>query len=161
MEIFLVDGVELRIVDEQGVVVGPGVPGFIEVKGPTVTVPGWLATKDLGTLDELGRLTVLSRRVDLIISGGENVYPLEIEAAMRELPAVADVCVVPKADAHWGQVPVAFVVERSPVSDQALTDFARSRLAGFKVPKAWKRLKELPRNAMGKLDRKALVDAID
>jgi O-succinylbenzoic acid--CoA ligase len=155
------EGVEVQIVDEHGAVVAAGWPGFIEVRGPTVTVPGWLATKDLGVLDELGRLTVLSRRVDLIISGGENVYPLEVEAAMRELPAVADVCVVPRPDLRWGQVPVAFVVERTPVSDQALTDFARARLASFKVPKMWKRLKELPRNAMGKLDRRALVDAID
>jgi O-succinylbenzoic acid--CoA ligase len=155
------DGVELQIVDEHGAVVGPGVAGLIEVRGPTVTAPGWLATKDLGSVDSRGRLTVLSRRVDLIVSGGENVYPLEVEAAMRELASIADVCVVPRGDAQWGQVPVAFIVERTGVTDHELTAWARGRLAAFKVPRSWKRLKELPRNAMGKLDRRALVDAID
>ncbi len=152
-------GVELRIVDERGEAVPAGVAGAIEVRGPTVTTPGWLATKDLGVLDARGRLRVLSRRVDLIISGGENVYPLEVEATLREHPAIADVAVVPRPDPAWGQIPVAFVVVRTEVGDEALTHWARERLAAFKVPKRWTRVDALPRNAMGKVERTALVDA--
>lgn len=154
-------GLTVRIVDEAGAPVGPGGVGEIEVSGPTLAwgQGPWLSTKDLGRLDARGRLTVLARRVDLIVTGGENVYPLEIEAVLREHPAVVEVAVAPHADAHWGQVPVAYVVEREPVSDQVLADFARERLASFKVPKGWIRVPALPRNAMGKVERRALVAA--
>jgi O-succinylbenzoic acid--CoA ligase len=151
-------GLSVRIVDERGVCLPSGVIGEIEVCGPTLAhgLGPWLATKDLGSLDSRGRLTIASRRVDLIISGGENVYPLEVEAALREHPDVVDVAVVSRPDAHWGQVPVAFVVERAPVSDVGLEAHARAHLAAFKVPKRWVRVQALPRNALGKLDRLAL-----
>jgi acyl-CoA synthetase (AMP-forming)/AMP-acid ligase II len=146
------------VVDERRAPVATGTVGELEVSGPTLAhgLGPWLATKDLGFLDARGRLTIVSRRVDLIVSGGENVYPLEVEAALREHPAIADVAVVPRPDREWGQVPVAFVVERAPVADAGLEAWARGRLAGFKVPRTWVRLPELPRNAMGKLDRVAL-----
>jgi O-succinylbenzoic acid--CoA ligase len=151
------DGLLVRVVDEHGAEVPVGAAGEIQVIGPTVSVPGWLSTKDLGRLDVRGRLTVLSRRVDLIISGGENIYPLEVEAVLREHPAVVDVAVVPKPDEEWGQVPVGFLVLRAELDDAALTAWLRERLAGFKVPREWRRLEALPRNAMGKLERTALV----
>jgi O-succinylbenzoic acid--CoA ligase len=154
-----VPGTSVEVVDASGASVLAGQPGEIRVRGPTVA-PGWgpwLATGDLGRLDARGRLTVLSRRVDLIVSGGENVYPLEVEAVLREHPAIADVAVVPRPDATWGQVPVACYVARQPCTPDQLAGFARERLAGFKVPKHWIALEELPRNALGKLERVALV----
>lgn len=150
-------GLEVRIV-EGGAVLSAGQVGNIEVRGPTVALGlgPWLATKDLGVLDERGRLRILSRRVDLIVTGGENVYPLEVEAVLREHPAVDDVAVIPVEDPTWGQVPVACVVSAKGVTAEELTPFARERLAAFKVPKRLILLQTLPRNAMGKLDREAL-----
>lgn len=156
-----IEGVSVRILDERGGLAGVDEVGEIQVSGPTVTQAGWLSTKDLGRLDARGRLTVLSRRVDLIISGGENIYPLEVEAALREHPAVVDVAVVPKNDAEWGQVPVGFLVLRSPVDDAAMTSWLRERLAAYKVPREWHRLDVLPRNAMGKLERTSLISLLN
>ena len=154
-------GVCVRIVGEDGAPVAAGCAGEIEVSGPTLAlgVGPWLKTKDLGQLDERGRLTVLSRRVDLIVSGGENVYPLEVERVIQGHPEVAEVAVAPRADPEWGQVPVAYVVLRQPVSDEALAGFVRERLAAFKVPKVWVRLGELPRNPMGKVERRGLLSS--
>ena len=152
-------GLEVQIVDAEGHVVAPGVVGEIRVKGQTVTPTAdpWLSTKDLGSVDERGRLTVHARRVDLIVSGGENVYPAEIEAVLRESGLVDDVAVVPAADETWGQVPVAIVVWKGPPEDLALIAFARARLAGFKVPRRLVARAELPRNASGKLLRHVLI----
>lgn len=148
-----IPGVEVRIVnaDTEGI-------GEIEVKGPTVAegLGPWLATKDLGRLDARGRLTIFARRTDLILSGGENVYPAEVEAALREHPSISDVAVAPRDDAEWGQIVVAVIVTNE-TSDEALTKWARERLASFKVPRAWVRVMEVPRNATGKVDRAALL----
>jgi O-succinylbenzoic acid--CoA ligase len=148
-------GVEVRVVDEAGQAVLPGQVGEVQVRGPTVTrlADGWLHTKDLGSLDERSRLTIHARRVDLIISGGENVYPAEVEAVLGESPLVEDVAVAPRADTTWGQVPVAFVVWRAGPQPQALLTFARERLAAFKVPREVVSVAALPRNANGKLLR--------
>jgi O-succinylbenzoic acid--CoA ligase len=152
-------GTTVEVVDAAGAPVAVGEVGEIRVRGPTVAPSAgpWLVTGDLGRLDARGRLTVVSRRVDLIVSGGENVYPLEVEAVLRDHPALADVAVVPREDARWGQVPVAFYVPRSPCTAEELAGFARARLAGFKVPKHWIPLEKLPRNALGKVERLALV----
>lgn len=137
-----IPGVEIRLVD-----------GEIEVRGPTVAKGAgeWLRTKDLGEIDAQGRLKILSRRADLIVSGGENVYPAEIEAVLRECAGVRDVAVVPRDDATWGQVPVAVIA--GAVTDETLNAFVRARLASFKVPRAWVHVEEVPRNATGKIDR--------
>lgn len=152
-------GLEVQIVDADGQVVAPGVVGEIRVKGPTVTPAAgtWLSTKDLGSLDERRSLTVHARRVDLIVSGGENVYPAEVEAVLRESGLVDDVAVVPVADETWGQLPVAIVVWKAEPDDAGLLAFARARLAGFKVPRRLVARTELPRNASGKLLRHALM----
>ncbi len=148
-------GVELRIED-----------GEIEVRGPALmlgylgqpTIPrDWFRTGDLGSLDERGRLTVHARRVDLILSGGENVYPAEIEAALLEHPSVIEAAVVPLADERWGQVGRAFVALRNDCDLQA---FLRGRLAGFKIPREFVRLAALPRTAAGKVDRQELIRSI-
>jgi O-succinylbenzoic acid--CoA ligase len=164
-------GLEVRIVGPEGEVLGPGGEGDLDVRGPTVMVgylnrpeatsealrDGWLRTRDVGMLDERGRLTVLSRRTDLIVRGGENLYPIEIETVVAAHPAVREVSVVGVADARWGEVPVAFVVLRSghtPPGD--LDSWCRRSLAGFKVPARFLTLDALPRNAMGKVERTVL-----
>ena len=146
-------GLEVRIVDPDAAGVGE-----IEVRGPTVAKGRgpWLHTKDLGALDAKGRLKIFARRMDLILSGGENVYPAEVEAVLKEHPAIRDVAVAPRTDAEWGQVPVAVVVAEG-VSDAELTAWTRERLASFKVPRAWVRVEAVPRNATGKIDRARLL----
>jgi o-succinylbenzoate---CoA ligase len=164
-------GLEVRIVGPEGQVLGPGREGDIEVRGPTVMAgyhgrpeatrevlrDGWLRTKDVGLLDARGRLTVLSRRTDLIVRGGENIYPAELEAVLAAHPAVREVAVVGIPDARWGEVPVAFVVPRDgqPLPE-ALDAWCRASLAGFKVPARFIPLDALPRNAMGKVERLGL-----
>ncbi|MBL8917354.1 MAG: AMP-binding protein [Myxococcaceae bacterium] len=152
-------GLEVRVVDEHGVSCAPGTVGEVQVRGGTVTpIAGeWLPTKDLGSLDARGRLTVHARRVDLIVSGGENIYPAEVEAVLSASGLVTDVAVAPMADPTWGQVPVAFVVWKAAAADEALLTYARARLAGFKVPRRLVAMQELPRNAGGKLLRHQLV----
>ncbi|TMB11536.1 MAG: hypothetical protein E6J65_26795, partial [Deltaproteobacteria bacterium] len=112
-------------------------------------------TGDLGELDARGRLIVHARRGDLIVSGGENVYPAEVEAALLEHPAVREAAVLPASDERWGQVGLAYVV--TTASDGELRDFLRTRLAKYKVPARFVRLRELPRNAAGKVDRAGLL----
>ena len=142
--------------------------GEIFVRGPSVS-PGylkhpphgdWLNTGDLGELDGDGYLYVLDRRDDLIVSGGENVYPAEVEAALLAHPAVADAGVVGVADAEWGQAVGAFVViaPGARVNGEELAAFCRQRLAGYKVPRLWEIRDSLPRNAAGKLLRRELKE---
>ena len=148
---------------------GPGEPGEILVRGPTVMRgyanrpdetrrvlrDGWLHTGDLGHLDARGRLFVLDRRRDLIVSGGENVYPAEVEAALLEHPDVLEAGVAGIADADFGQRPAAWLVLRPgrTLAAQELERFCRQRLAGYKVPVRYLRVDTLPRNAAGKLLR--------
>ncbi len=161
-----------RLADADGFTAGPALPGLelrivdgqIEVRGPTVAPQfgaGWLQTRDLGSLDAQGRLTVLARRTDLIVTGGENVYPAELERILSEHPAIREIAFGPRDDARWGQVPVAVVVWRStPPDEPDLVAWCRSRLAGFKVPRAFISAQSLPRNANGKVDRAALRELI-
>lgn len=164
-------GLQVRIVGPDGEVLGPGREGDIEVRGPTVMAgylnrpeatreavrDGWLRTRDVGMLDERGRLSVLSRRTDLIVRGGENLYPIEIETVIASHPAVQEVSVVGVADARWGEVPVAFVVVRSGHALPGdLDGWCRRSLAGFKVPARFIPIEALPRNAMGKVERTVL-----
>lgn len=157
-----------------------GQPGEILVRGPTVTSGyinnpaataaalqgGWLHTGDIGYLDAEGYLYVLDRRSDLIISGGENIYPAEIEAALLAHPAVAEAGVVGAPDAQWGQVPVAFVVFKTvddgqwTISESELIVFLRERLAGYKLPRQITIVDELPRTAAGKLRRNLLRERL-
>jgi O-succinylbenzoic acid--CoA ligase len=160
-------------IERDGRPVPSGEAGEIVVRGPTVTPGyadrpeetaralrgGWLHTGDIGRLDDDGYLYVLDRRSDLIVSGGENVYPAEIEAVLAAHPAVAEAGVAGQDDARWGRVPVAFVALRPGASatPQELIAFCRERLARYKVPAHVHVVDTLPRNAAGKLLRHKLV----
>lgn len=165
-------GVEVRISDASDRPVAPGVEGEIQVRGPIVMLGylgdpeataqtlrgGWLATGDVGRLDDGGRLRVLDRRSDLIVSGGENVYPAEIESVLGGYPDVAEAGVVGVSDSRFGARPLAFVfwragAERDPA---ALASWCRARLAGYKVPVDFIVVESLPCNASGKPLRRGL-----
>lgn len=160
----------VRIVDVEGRELPIGEEGSIEVGGPTVMEgyagdpdatraaihDGWLHTGDIGRIDERGALHVAARREDLILSGGENIYPAEIEAALRAHPGVAEVAVVGVEDPEWGQRPFALVVARGAApSDETLASFLRERIARFKIPRI-AFAEELPRLPNGKPDLAAI-----
>jgi acyl-CoA synthetase (AMP-forming)/AMP-acid ligase II len=155
-----VDGVEVRIegTDEEGV-------GEICARGAHLFLPdadGWLRTGDLGRLDDEGYVTLVGRRGDKIIRGGENVYPMEVEQALERHPGIREAAVVGVPDRRWGELVHAFVVPEDatePPDPEELRQFARASLAGFKVPTGWTFVAELPRNANGKLLRRQLVPA--
>ncbi|RRR65563.1 MAG: o-succinylbenzoate--CoA ligase [Candidatus Viridilinea halotolerans] len=162
---------ELRIIHE-GQTVPPGDVGEICLRGPMLTSgyyqrpeataaalrDGWLHTGDLGYCDAEGFLYVVDRRDDLIISGGENVYPAEIEAVLLGHPAVAEAGVIGIEDAQWGAVPVAFVVCKTNAIPNAAELHAHccEQLAAYKVPRAIHFVASLPRTAAGKLQRRLL-----
>jgi O-succinylbenzoic acid--CoA ligase len=168
-----VAGTEVRILTD-GRDASAAAPGEIAVRGPTVMQgylndsdatsrvlrDGWLHTGDIGYLDAEGGLHVLDRRDDLIVSGGENVYPAEIEAILLEHPSVADAGVTGLADADLGARVVAWIVtvpEAAPDA-AALRRHCRERLAGFKQPREFRYTDALPRNAAGKLQRRRLAE---
>ena len=113
----------------------------------------------MGYLDEEGYLYILDRRTDLIISGGENIYPAEIEAVLLAHPDVEEAGVCGQSDPQWGQVPLAFVRihSGSKIQPTTLLAYARERLAHYKLPKAIHIVEQLPRNAAGKLMRRELL----
>lgn len=161
---------QLKIVDQDEHQVGE-----IFVKGPMVTKGyyknqqatekalqnGWLATGDLGRLDEEGFLYVVDRRKDLIISGGENIYPSEIESVLTGMQQVKEVGVAGIEDDTWGKVPAAFVVRKEAVTAEEILAFAESRLAKYKWPKYIQFVEELPRNASNKLVRAELPGLLE
>ena len=132
--------------------------GEILVEGPTVAGGGTLRTGDLGRLDDRGRLIVAGRKTDTIVTGGENVAPAEVEAVLREHPAVADAGVFGRPHPEWGEAVTARVVPRpgTTVAGEELRAWAADRLARFKVPKQVEIADALPRTASGKLRRGAL-----
>jgi O-succinylbenzoic acid--CoA ligase len=144
--------------DDEILVRGPSVsPGYVGL--PARASDEWLRTGDLGYLDEEGFLYVLDRRDDLVVSGGENVYPAEVEAALLAHPAVLEAGVYGIADPEWGQVVVAVVrlEDDHQLAPADLATFCRERLAGYKVPRHIRLAAEpLPRTAAGKLLRRAL-----
>lgn len=147
----------------------PGENGEILIRGPQVTPgyigrfsdrnvqeDGWLHTGDIGYLDEEGFLFVVDRRSDLIVSGGENVYPAEIEKVLLAHPAIREAGVCGAASEKWGEVPVAFVVLNKEATVEELLIYCRERIASYKVPKRLSVVKALPRNASNKLLRREL-----
>ncbi|WP_404329639.1 o-succinylbenzoate--CoA ligase [Mesobacillus maritimus] len=163
---------QIKIIDEGGNELTNGSEGEILVKGPNVTPGylnreqetnntmnnGWFHTGDIGYLDKDGFLYVLDRRSDLIISGGENIYPAEIESVLLSHEDVVDAGIVGMEHPNWGQVPAAFVVKKkvATISENDLENYCRERLAKYKVPKSIRFVEELPRNAAKKLLRKEL-----
>ncbi len=161
---------ELRI-EHEGREAAPDEPGEILLRGPNVspcylgyprdtgrTPDGWLRTGDAGYMDQEGYLYVLDRRSDLIITGGENVYPAEVEAVLSGHPAVLEAAVTGTPDARWGASVMASVVLRPGTRADAeeLRTYCRERLAGYKVPTSVEFLPKLPRTASGKLLRREL-----
>ena len=163
---------ELRIVDEQGRDLPCGQTGEILCRSnrlmtgywgrPDATAEalrdGWFHSGDAGYLDEEGYLYVVDRIKDMVITGGENVYPTEIEEVMRGHPAVDDVAVVGIPDKKWGEALLAFVI-RTPehhCTGEELEAFLRGKLAGFKVPRKYEFVDEFPRNATGKVLKRTL-----
>jgi O-succinylbenzoic acid--CoA ligase len=146
---------------------GDGEAGEILVSGPTVTSgywgnpdatgaairDGWLHTGDIGRLDGDGYLFVLDRRDDLIVSGGENVYPAEVEATLLAFPGVIEAAVVGLPDARWGQRVEAVLVVGEGYRADGLDGFLRERLAGYKMPQMVRTAPELPKTASGKIQR--------
>jgi acyl-CoA synthetase (AMP-forming)/AMP-acid ligase II len=145
----------LETVDADGV-------GEICARGPHLFRPdedGWLRTGDIGRVDADGYVYLVGRRGDTINRGGENVRPLEVETILRSHPAVLDVAVIGVPDRRLGEEVAAYVVPSDPAAPpdpQDLTAFARSSLAGFKVPRRWTFVADLPRNSQGKLLRRVL-----
>ncbi|MBP2257286.1 o-succinylbenzoate--CoA ligase [Virgibacillus alimentarius] len=150
--------------------------GEIYVKGPMVASGyyknetatqkalrnGWLATGDLGYVDNEGFLYVVDRRNDLIISGGENIYPSEIESVLAGMEQIHEIGVVGKNDVKWGQVPVAFVVKNEEhVTSEDIVNYAKNALANYKIPKELYFVASLPKNASNKLLRNKLIERLE
>lgn len=170
---FPLPGVSLRVVDDTGQPLAAGAVGAIEVKGPGVfkgywrmpektaeefTLDGYFKTGDVGRVDARGYVTIVGRSKDLIISGGYNVYPAEIEACINELPGVAESAVIGVPHADFGEVGVAVVIARPGVALDPARIIAslKAKLANFKVPKQCVVVDALPRNAMGKVQKNIL-----
>ena len=163
-------GVSLSVRDANGSPVEPGAVGEVWVKGPTVFPgywrnpgatasafhDGWFATGDLGQVDTDGCLTLRGRATELIISGGFNIYPREIEELLLELDGVREAAVVGAPDERRGEVPIAYVVTDESVDVDGLRERCAQSLASFKAPRAVVRVDALPRNAMGKLQKHLL-----
>lgn len=165
---------EIRLVDEQGLEVGQGEAGEIVVRAPFVMkgyqdeglnaaafLPGgWLRTRDVGRFDSDGFLTLIERTSDMIVSGGYNVYPRDVEDILCSHPAIVEAAVVGIPDPVWGEAVTAFIVRRgsAPFDEAELLAFARERLAGYKVPKTIRAIAEIPKSPVGKPLRRALRD---
>lgn len=167
-----IPGLDLRIVDEEGRAVGNGEVGEIAVRGPTVMLgywrrpeltsralrDGWMYTGDLGCLDADGFLYVLGRKKDMIVTGGENVYALEVENWLLRHPCVEEAAVVGLPDDLWGERVHAVLVPAPGklIDRQEVVGFLRKHLAGYKVPKSFEVRSELPRTGAGKIDKESL-----
>ncbi len=164
------EGVSVRVVGERGQPLPVGEIGGIEVKGPSVfggylrmpektaeefTSDGWFKTGDVGRFDAQGYLSIVGRSKDLIISGGFNVYPAEIESFLNEMPEIAESAVVGVPHPDFGECVIAFVVPQGEavLDEEALIATLKRQIANFKVPKRVFMVGELPRNAMGKVQK--------
>ena len=166
-------GVKVRVVDDQGQACAVGEIGGVEVSGPNVfkgywrmpektreefTADGWFKTGDVGRFDDRGYLTIVGRSKDLIISGGYNVYPAEVEGYINEMAGVAESAVVGVPHPDFGEAVIAVVVPKpgARLDDAAILAALKGRIANFKVPKRVFVEADLPRNAMGKVQKNLL-----
>jgi acyl-CoA synthetase (AMP-forming)/AMP-acid ligase II len=134
----------------------PGYWNDAEATGRAMTADGFYRTGDVGVIDGDGYLTIIDRLNDVVITGGENVYPAEVEAVLASHPQVADVAVIAVPDDRWGETVHAVVVAGPALDTEELAGWARQRLAGFKCPTGITVVAQLPRNATGKVLRSAL-----
>lgn len=165
-------GVEVRVVDENGQPLPPGEVGELAVRGPNVTpgyhnLPeetakvlrdGWLLTGDMARIDEEGYVYIVDRKKDVIIRGGFNIYPRDLEELLAKHPAVAEVAVVGAPSERMGEEVVAFVVKRpkAEVTEEELIAFCQEHLAKYKTPRVIQFVGFLPKNLIGKVDKKQL-----
>lgn len=168
--------VEVRIADESGVPCPVGIVGEVLVKGDTVMTgywrnpeataasirDGWLFTGDLGVLDADGLLTLKGRSKELIISGGSNIYPREVEDVLLLHPAIAEAAVVGRRHAQWGEEVVAFIVPKpgQGVQKSALDAWCLEHIARYKRPKHYRIVESLPKNAYGKVLKNQLIESL-
>ncbi|CAH0416679.1 o-succinylbenzoate--CoA ligase [Periweissella fabaria] len=161
--------VQLRLANpEQGI-------GEIEIKAPNltrgylnqaanfarkITNDGWYKTGDLGYLDAEGFLFIKGRQDDMFISGGENIFPDEVEHAYSQYPGIRDIAVVGKSNSDWGMIPVAFVISDDSLDIQALQEFGRNHLAHYKVPVEFIPVNDFPTTASGKIQRHKLRELV-
>jgi malonyl-CoA/methylmalonyl-CoA synthetase len=170
---FPLPGVGLRVVDDANQPLPVGEIGNIQVKGPNVfkgywrmpektaeefTQDGWFKTGDVGKVDERGYVSIVGRSKDLIISGGYNVYPAEIEGYINEMSGVAESALVGVPHPDFGEVGVAVVIAKpgASLNPDAIVAQLKSQLANFKIPKKCFVVPELPRNTMGKVQKNLL-----
>ncbi|WP_433709211.1 class I adenylate-forming enzyme family protein [Nocardia sp. CA-084685] len=165
-------GQEIAVVDSEGNFLGDGSAGEVVIKGPTVMrgylgrpeetakviVDGWLHTGDVGRIDADGYLTLVDRIKDMIIRGGENIYPKEIESAIYTHPRVLEAAVIGRPHSIYGEVPVAFVSYRDGVGvePEQMLDHLRKSLAEYKIPEVIVTVDEIPKNPVGKIDKRTL-----
>ena len=164
--------IDTRIVDPNGVEVPTGQVGELVVRGANVAAgywmrpdataeafrDGWFHTGDLGRVDDEGFITLVDRKKDMIITGGENVYPIEVEQVLCRFPGIVEVATIGVPDDKWGETVVAYAVveEGAEVTAEALVSYARERLAHFKCPTRVEFISELPRTATGKVRKTEL-----
>jgi acyl-CoA synthetase (AMP-forming)/AMP-acid ligase II len=165
----------VKIVDDEGIEMGPGDVGEVVARGPHVMSgywqregataevlrDGWLHTGDLAFRDPDGYMYLVDRRDDKIVTGGENVFPSEVERVLRQHPKVDDVAVIGIPDDYWGEAVCAVIVpapDATWCTEEELARFVRQRVASYKTPKEWRFSSELPRNATGKVLRRVLRD---
>jgi acyl-CoA synthetase (AMP-forming)/AMP-acid ligase II len=158
---------EFRFCDEHGEPVAAGEPGEMWVRSGA-TIPGyvsgatdsadfengWMATGDIGYIDDEGLLYICGRAKDMVLRGGENIYPSEIEAILLEHPACEEVAVIALPDATWGEIPAAVVRTgaEGALGESEWQDWCKERMAAYKVPSRWQFTNDpLPRNAVNKL----------
>ncbi|MGH6894674.1 MAG: class I adenylate-forming enzyme family protein [Dongiaceae bacterium] len=164
---------ELRVSDDSGCELPPGRDGEILVRGPSIMTgywnapeqtaqalkDGWYHTGDVGHLDEDGYLYVVARKTELIISGGENIYPAELEHILLQCPFIQEACVVGRPDERWGEIVVAAVVLKTgmPMSEADVMALFQGRLARYKHPREVRFVSALPRTALGKVQRNQVL----
>jgi malonyl-CoA/methylmalonyl-CoA synthetase len=173
---FPLPDVQLRITAEEGQVLPQGEVGIIEVKGPNIfkgywnmpektksdfTPDGFFKSGDVGVIDERGYVSIVGRAKDLIISGGYNVYPKEVEDFIDRLPGVVESAVIGMPHPDFGEAGLAIVVAEkgAALTAEGVIESLKGRLANYKVPKQAVVVSELPRNAMGKVQKNVLRDS--
>lgn len=166
---------QLKILNETDEEAKVGEAGEIIVKGPNVTqgylnrkeandeafIDGWFRTGDIGYKDQEGFLYVLDRRSDLIISGGENIYPAEIEEVISGMDDIKEAGVVGVENAIWGKVPYAFIVSDKKLAEKDVLNYCRAKLAAYKIPKRIIQIDTIPRNGANKVMRRSLLQYIN
>jgi feruloyl-CoA synthase len=159
---------EIRVVRSDGSDTAPNEYGEIIMTGDSLMLGydnnpqetkeairgGWLYTGDIAYRDEDGYLYIVDRKKDVIISGGVNIYPREIEEVLARHPAVLELCVVGVPHEEWGETVKAVIVPKDDISEAELREFVTAYLADYKRPRIYTFVKELPRNANGKIDKR-------